>query len=284
MKKELEIKCPAKINLSLDVVNRRSDGYHNLSMIMQEVKLFDILKISVCDSQDSIIQFSCDNENIPTDDSNLVAKAAKLFFEKTGITAQTRIHLCKNIPSGAGLGGGSSDAAGTLIVLNKLFKSPLSDAEMKSLAKSLGADVPFFLSGGCMLAEGIGEILTPLPPLENAFIVLAKPDISISTAYVYKNLILDETTKHPDINTSIMALQNSDLDALAKSAGNVLETVAENMHPQISEYKKKMLTLGAAYSLMSGSGSAVFGVFKDNSSAKKALSEFQKITKDAYLV
>ncbi|MBO4941670.1 MAG: 4-(cytidine 5'-diphospho)-2-C-methyl-D-erythritol kinase [Clostridia bacterium] len=284
MKKELEIKCPAKINLALDVVNRRDDGYHNLSMIMQEIKLFDILKISVCDSSKSSIQFSCDNESIPSDDNNLVVKAAKLFFEKVGITAQARIHLRKNIPSGAGLGGGSSDAAGTLSALNMIFENPLDDDLLKTLAKSLGADVPFFLCGGCMLAEGIGEILTPLPPLKNAFIVLAKPKVSISTAYVYKNLILDETTIHPDIKTSISALQNSDIDALAKSAGNVLETVAENMHPEIKEYKNKMLALGASYSLMSGSGSSVFGIFKDKSSAEKALSEFRKITKESYLV
>ncbi len=284
MKKELEIKCPAKINLSLDVINRRDDGYHNLSMIMHEINLFDILKISICDSTTSTIQFSCDNEDIPTDDSNLVVKMAKLFFEKTGITASARIHLCKNIPSGAGLGGGSSDAAGTLSALNTLFENPLEATELKTLAKSLGADVPFFLHGGCMLAEGIGEILTPLPPLGNAFVVVAKPDISISTAYVYKNLVLDETTIHPDIKASISALQNGDIDALAKTAGNVLETVAEKMHPEISEYKKKMLALGASYSLMSGSGSSVFGVFKDKLSAEKALSEFRKITEESYLV
>ncbi len=284
MKKELEIKCPAKINLSLDVLNRRDDGYHNLSMIMQEIKLFDILKISVCHSLTPIVQFSCDNKNLPTDDSNLVVKAAKLFFEKVGITAQARIHLRKNIPSGAGLGGGSSDAAGTLSVLNTLFENPLDKTQLKALAKLLGADVPFFLHGGCMLAEGIGEILTPLPPLKNAFIVLAKPNISISTAYVYKNLVLDETTKHPDINASITALQNGDIDTLAKSAGNVLETVAEQMHPEISEYKRKMLSCGAIYSLMSGSGSSVFGVFKDKLSAEKALSEFKKFTTETYLV
>ncbi|MBR2453208.1 MAG: 4-(cytidine 5'-diphospho)-2-C-methyl-D-erythritol kinase [Clostridia bacterium] len=284
MKKELEIKCPAKINLSLDVLNRRNDGYHNLSMIMQEIKLFDILKISVCDSPTSIIQFSCDNKNLPADDNNLVVKAAKLFFEKVNIPTSARIHLCKNIPSGAGLGGGSSDAAGTLSALNTLFENPLDETQLKALAKFLGADVPFFLHGGCMLAEGIGEILTPLTPLENAFVVVAKPKISISTAYVYKNLILDESINHPDIRASIAALQNGDIDALAKTAGNVLETVAEKMHPEIKDYKNKMLTLGAAYSLMSGSGSSVFGIFKDKFSAEKALSEFKKITKETYLV
>ena len=206
-----------------------------------------------------------------------------MFFEKVNIPASARIHLCKNIPSGAGLGGGSSDAAGTLSALNTLFENPLDETQLKSLAKFLGADVPFFLHGGCMLAEGIGEILTPLTPLENAFVVVAKPKISISTAYVYKNLVLDESINHPDIRASIAALQNGDIDALAKTAGNVLETVAEKMHPEIKDYKNKMLTLGAAYSLMSGSGSSVFGIFKDKISAEKALSEFKKITKETYL-
>ncbi|MBQ9757151.1 MAG: 4-(cytidine 5'-diphospho)-2-C-methyl-D-erythritol kinase [Clostridia bacterium] len=285
MKKEIEIKCPAKINLSLDVIGRRSDGYHNLSMIMQEINLFDIIKISVYETEAApLIELFCKDKHIPTDGQNLIVKAANLFFKKTGITASTRIHLCKNIPVGAGLGGGSSDAAGTLMALNTLFESPLSGDALAVLAKSLGADVPFFLYGGCMLAEGIGEILSPLPPLKNAFIVLAKPKISISTAYVYKNLVLDSTTKHPDIKAAITALHNQDIDTLAKVAGNILETVVQKEHPEISEYKEIMLKNGASYSLMSGSGSSVFGVFKDRPSAEKALSEFKHITTDAYLV
>lgn len=284
MKKELQIKCPAKINLTLDVVGRRSDGYHNLSMIMQTINLFDVIKISVCESQTSHISLVCENKNIPTDDSNLIVKAAKLFFEKSGISAAVEISLEKNIPVGAGLGGGSSDAAGTLAALNTLFGNPLSKESLAHMAKSLGADVPFFLSGGCMLAEGIGEKLSPLPPLENVFIVLAKPEISISTAHVYKSLVLDDSICHPDIKSAIDALHQQDVDKLASVAGNVLESVVLKEHSIIEKYKEIMKNFGAAYSLMSGSGSSVFGVFKDKSSAKNALQKFLSITPTAYMV
>ncbi len=284
MNKELQIKCPAKINLTLDVVCRRSDGYHNLSMIMQTINLFDIIKISVSESHSPCINLTCENKNVPTDDSNLIVKAAKLFLEKSGISAAVEINLEKNIPIGAGLGGGSSDAAGTLTALNTLFDNPLSKECLADMAKSLGADVPFFLNGGCMLAEGIGEKLSPLPPLENIFIVLAKPDISISTAHVYKSLVLDDSICHPDIKSAMDALYQQDVDKLASVAGNVLESVVLKEHPLIQEYKSIMKNLGAAYSLMSGSGSSVFGVFKDKLSAEKALRKFLLITPTAYIV
>lgn len=280
--KTFEIKCPAKINLSLDVVNRREDGYHNLSMIMQEINLFDILTFEISEG-DGIILTSTD-KSVPVDDSNLIIKAAKAFFAKTGISASARIHLCKNIPMGAGLGGGSTDAAGTLTALNTMFEKPLTTDELAVMAKTLGADVPFFLYGGCMLAEGIGEILSPLPPLSDAYIVLAKPPVHVSTAYVYKNLVLDESIKHPDTKSAITALETGDLNLLAASCGNVLETVTAKEYPEIEDYKKIMLANGAAYSLMSGSGSAVFGVFADENSAKAAYSEFKSITSDTYLV
>ncbi len=280
--KTFEIKCPAKINLSLDVVNRREDGYHNLSMIMQEINLFDILTFEISQGDEIILTSS--DESVPTDDSNLIIRAAKVFFEKTGIAASARIHLSKNIPMGAGLGGGSTDAAGTLTALNTIFEKPLTTNELAVVAKSLGADVPFFIYGGCMLAEGIGEILTPLPPLSDAYIVLAKPPIFVSTAYVYKNLVLDEGIKHPDTKSAITALETGNLDLLAASCGNVLETVTANKYPEIEEYKNIMLSNGASYSLMSGSGSSVFGIFANKSSAQTAYEKFKTITSDVYLV
>ncbi len=280
--KTFEIKCPAKINLSLDVVNRREDGYHNLSMIMQEIKLFDILTFEISEGHE-IVLTSSDN-SVPTDDTNLIIKAANAFFDKTGISASARIHLCKNIPMGAGLGGGSTDAAGTLTALNTIFDKPLTTDELAGMAKTLGADVPFFIYGGCMLAEGIGEILTPLPALTNAYIVLAKPPVSVSTAYVYKNLILDGNIKHPDTQGAIAALETGNLGLMAASCGNVLETVTSREYPEIERYKKIMLSHGAAYSLMSGSGSSVFGVFANESSAKAAFDEFKSITPFSYLV
>lgn len=285
MKREFQIKCPAKINLTLDVINRRNDGYHNLSMIMQTVNLFDNLSISVEEtSADPGVKLYTQSQQIPDDESNLVWKAAKLFFEKANISASARIHLEKNIPVGAGLGGGSSDAAGTLMGLNSLFGHPLSLDYMSALAKSLGADIPFFLHGGCMLAEGIGNKLTPLPPLENIFIVLAKPKISISTAHVYKALILDNSICHPDIKSAVNALYNHDIDTLSKVAGNVLESVTVREYPIIEDYKSIMRDFGAAYSLMSGSGSCVFGIFKNKQSAEQALEKFLSITPTAYMV
>ena len=284
MKKDLQIKCPAKINLTLDVINRRCDGYHNLSMIMQTINLFDVIRISVHGSQSPCINLLCENKNVPTDDSNLIVRAAKLFFEESSISATTEIQLKKNIPVGAGLGGGSSDAAGTLAALNTLFDNPLSKEHLAHMAKSLGADVPFFLNGGCMLAEGIGEKLSPLPSLENVFIVLAKPEISISTAHVYKSLVLNDSTFHPDVKSATDALYQQDVDKLASVAGNVLESVVLKEHNIIAEYKEIMKDFGAAYSLMSGSGSSVFGVFKDKPSAEKALQRFLTITPTAYIV
>ena len=280
--KTFDIRCPAKINLSLDVVSRRADGYHNLSMIMHQINLFDILTLEMTEGN-GIILTSTD-PSVPTDDSNLIIKAAKTFFEKTGISASARIHLHKSIPMGAGLGGGSTDAAGTLTALNTMFDTPLTIDELAVTAKTLGADVPFFLHGGCMLAEGIGEILSPLPPLSNVYILLAKPSVSVSTAYVYKNLVLDESIKHPDTKSAITALETGDLDLLASSCGNVLETVTAIEYPEIEEYKNILLSHGAAYSLMSGSGSSVFGIFADKKSAETAYNNFKNITPFTYLV
>ncbi len=278
----LEIKCPAKINLSLDVLNKREDGYHNLSMVMQEIKLFD--EISFDFSCNGELSLTVSDRSIPTDESNLIIKAAKVFGEKTGISVSAKISLEKNIPSGAGLGGGSSDAAGTLKALNSHYGYPLSDETLFDLALTLGADVPFFLKGGCMLAEGIGEKLTPLPPLEKGFILVAKPGVFVSTAQVYKSLVLGPSIKHPDTQAVIKALKTQDIELLSRSAGNVLETVTSAEYPQIEEFKQLMLKNGASYSLMSGSGSAVFGIFKAQSDAEKALAELKKFTEQVYIV
>lgn len=277
MNEKIEIKCPAKINLSLDVVNRREDGYHNLEMIMHQVDLCDTLTLKPTDEG---IFLSSDAEGLSVDGSNLIVKAAKLFFEKTKIKEGIKIHLEKRIPMGAGLGGGSTDAAGTLMALNQIFGEPLTLDELAPMAKDLGADVPFFLSGGCMLAEGIGEKLTPLTPLTGVHIVIAKPPVHVSTAYVYKNLVLDENTPHPDTRRAVEALMRGDAEMLGKYAGNVLETVTATEYPVIEEYKKTMTDCGAIYSLMSGSGSAVFGIFKSLKDAQKAMDIFP----EAYIV
>ena len=282
MKKQFQVKCPAKINLSLDVLSRRDDGYHNLSMIMQEVNLFDTISFELSEGHEVFL--TSNDPDVPTDDGNLIVKATKLFFEETKLRASAKIYLDKKIPSGAGLGGGSSDAAGTLKALNNAFGNPISWDKLVLMSKQLGADVPFFLYGGCMLAEGIGEILTPLPSLKNVHILLAKPPVFVSTAYVFKNLSLDSIKAHPDTKKAIEALRQSDLDLLAASCKNVLETVTAKEYPQIEEYKRIMIDMGAAYSLMSGSGSTVFGVFKELSSANAAYEKFKTLTKDVYIV
>ncbi len=285
MKTNFSIKCPAKINLSLDVTSRRDDGYHNLQMIMQEIKLYDILTFSVTKQKDDThIVLLSDNAELPDDGTNLIARAAKLFSKETGINFSAEVNIEKNIPMGAGLGGGSSDAAGTLIALNEIFSTNLSKEKLAQMGKELGADVPFFIYGGCMLAEGIGEKLTPLPALENIFTLVATPSVHISTAYVYKKLVLDHTTPHPDTKNVIKALRTQDIVLLSKSAGNVLETVTAREYSQINEYKQIMKDHNCAYSLMSGSGSSVFGIFTDKSDAQSALESLKALTKDIFLV
>jgi 4-diphosphocytidyl-2-C-methyl-D-erythritol kinase len=283
MNKIISLKCPAKINLSLDVIRRRDDGYHDLEMIMHTINLFDILTFELKPSDEVKIQLSTNLGFLPTGEKNLCYKAAKLFFEKTHQTCDLKIQIKKTIPVGAGLGGGSSDAAGTLAALNYLFGRPLTKTELAATAKSLGADVPFFLYGDCMLAKGIGDILLPLPPLSDAIFVIAKPSYGISTPLVYKNLQLNETTPHPDTDAAIEALKANDLVALGKASGNVLETVVEKDHPEISQYKNIMLECGAVYSLMSGSGSSVFGVFNNKNTAKLAVASLKKLTQQVYI-
>ncbi len=283
MKQTLKIKCPAKVNLSLDVVGRRDDGYHNLEMIMHTVRLWDILSISFEKAQSTRLMLSSNRGFLPTDDKNLCAKAARLFLDNSGICGNVSIHIQKNIPVGAGLGGGSSDAAGTLLALSRLTGNPLSASTLTILAKKIGADVPFFLYGGCMLATGIGEVLTPLPKLKNATILIAKPRYGISTPTVYKNLILSENTPHPDTKLVIEAIRTNNIKLLAENAGNVLETAVCDKYPEINRYKNIMKSCGAAYSLMSGSGSSVFGVFENRSMAVYAANKLRRFTRQVYL-
>ena len=283
MKKTISLDCPAKVNLSLDVVERRPDGYHNLETIMHTVNLRDKLTLTMEESEQLSATLHTDNSLIPTSDDNLCIKAAKAFFEASGKTAKLTIELEKNIPVGAGLGGGSSDAAATLVGLNKLFDEPLSADDLCQIAATLGADVPFFIQGGCTLATGIGEILSPLPKLNDVIFVIAKPDYGISTPYVYKNLVLDENTKHPNTKAVIDAIEKNDIHALGKEAMNVLETVVEKEYSEIGQYKTLMQEMGSIYALMSGSGSSVFGVFDDLSLAQKCAEKLKELTNQVFM-
>lgn len=283
MIKTISLDCPAKVNLSLDVVERRPDGYHNLKTVMHTVNLCDALTLTLEDSSKAQIAMQSQTTNIPLTEDNLCVKAAKAFFDATNNVAKLTIDLKKNIPVGAGLGGGSSDAAGTLVCLNKLFGEPLSADKLCEIAAKLGADVPFFIVGGCMLAEGIGEILSPLPKLKGVFFVIAKPDYGISTPWVYKNLVLDENTKHPNTQAVIDAISKNDVFALGREAMNVLETVVEKEYPEISQLKAIMSEMSAAYSLMSGSGSSIFGIFDDLTLAQTCAEKLKELTKQVYI-
>ena len=229
------------------------------------------------------IEICADKTNIPCNEENTCYKAAKAFYDKLGEERNVKITIEKNIPSGAGMGGGSSDAAGVLRTLNKLEDEPFSVEELKALGKTVGADVPFCVEGGCFLCEGIGEILTPLEPMKNVFAVVTKPDFSVSTVWVYKNLKLEEVS-HPDVDKLTEALGKEDYKLFEKHAGNVLESVITKEHPEIENMKMKMKESGAIYSLMTGSGPTVFGVFEKREDAESAEKYFKNLNDETYLV
>ena len=267
--KKLIIYAPAKINLTLNITKKRDDGYHEIETIMQTVSLYDILDIE----KNSEFSLLVKNSDLPADKNNLVYKAAQIFFEYTKIKERCKIVLQKNIPFGAGLGGGSSDAAHTLIALNKLYNCNLDRKTLQNLALKLGADVPFFIIKGCCLARGIGEKLEPIFHNFKPYVLIHKPDFSISTKWAYENLNLKEKENY-DINSFVKNLINNNSNYIYKNLNNTLENVSEKLHPEISEIKNKFINSGAKASLMTGSGSAIFGLFSDKASAERAMKYF----------
>ena len=261
-------KAYAKINIGLDVLRRREDGYHELKMIMQTVDICDDLVFEKTKEQGIVIR--TDREELPVDDDNLIYKAADLLFREKKITEGVKITLTKRIPIAAGMAGGSSDAAATMHGLNELFGMGYSTQELQKLGVKLGADIPYCLVGGTMLSEGIGEILTPLPAPPDCFLVVAKPDINVSTAFVYGNLHADRLTYHPDIDGMIEALRAGSLKGITDRLGNVLETVTVKKYPVIEEIKDLLRNMGAENALMSGSGPSVFGIFTELEAAEAA--------------
>lgn len=263
-------KTPAKINLTLDVTGKLENGYHTLSMIMQSIDVCD--ELSFEKTADETILFSMNKElpdKIPAE-KNLVYKAAKLMKDTFKIDGGFKIHLTKNIPAAAGLAGGSSDCAATLIGINELCGLGLDIEKLCEIGVKLGADVPFCIRKGTMLAEGIGEILTPLTPLTGIPVLLIKPNISISTPYVYKHLKLNELDYHPDNKAVISYIKDKNIKKITASLSNVLETVTIPENPIIAELKRYLTEIGAIGSLMSGSGPTTFGIFKNMETAKKA--------------
>lgn len=280
---EIKLKALAKINLGLDVVRRREDGYHEVRMVMQTIHLFDRLHIKK--SREPGIKICSNLSFLPVNENNLVYKAGQLLMEEFKITDGVSVELFKRIPVAAGMAGGSTDAAAMLYGMNQLFGLGLKSNALMERGVKIGADVPYCLMRGTALAEGIGEELSSLPPMVRCPVLIAKPAVSVSTKFVYQNLKLDETTIHPDISALVEDIRKKDFDGICKDMGNVLEAVTIPNYPVIAQIKERMLLSGAKASMMSGSGPTVFGLFEDEKTAKKALKDMREsaLARQVYL-
>lgn len=266
--KEIRRIAYAKINLGLDVVSKREDGYHNVKMIMQTISLHDKLRMKRIMADKVILETNLNF--LPTDDRNLVVQVIKHVREIYGIQDGVFVDLYKVIPVGAGLAGGSTDAAQAILGMNELFDLKMTMEEMEAIGKKFGADIPYCIRGGTALAEGIGEKLTQLKPNIKMHILVAKPKVSVSTAYVYGNLDVNQIDVHPDIDGMIEAIESDDIQGIVDRLANVLEDVTVVGYPEVAQIKSAMVDNGALGALMSGSGSAVFGIFRDEQSMKIA--------------
>lgn len=276
----VSVKACAKINLALDVLYKRDDGYHEVAMIMQSISLAD--EVTLVNRPEGIT-LSVDTPNLAADKSNLAYRAAALIKNMLGIKTGIHIKLVKKIPMAAGLAGGSADAAAVLSGLNQLWDLRLTMSELEKLAADLGSDVPFCLHGGTMLAAGRGERLSPLPALPECYVVLAKPPIDVSTAWVYGHYHADRIETHPDLNGMKKSLENKELALIAAKLGNVLESVTIPAYPCIADLKTCMLENGAMNSLMSGSGPTVFGLVEGREQAEYVAAQLKK-QHDAHVV
>lgn len=280
---EIKLKALAKINLGLDVVRRREDGYHEVRMVMQTIHLYDQLLIQKSEAPG--IQIHSNLSFLPVNENNLVYKAGKLLMDEFDIYTGVSVELNKHIPVAAGMAGGSTDAAAMLYGMNQLFGLKLKRKDLMERGVQIGADVPYCIMRGTALAEGIGEKLSSLPPMVKCPVLIAKPAVSVSTKFVYQNLKLNEQKPHPDIDALITDIRNSDLDNICADMGNVLETVTIPNYPVIAQIKEQMLKSGAKASMMSGSGPTVFGLFGDEETARRARAEMKAsgLAKQVYL-
>ena len=282
-KTALSCKAMGKINLSLDVVRRREDGYHEVRMIMQTVNIYDVITLTALEPGIERIVIETDNHTLPTDENNLVYKAARLLMDEFQIRQVLKVTLEKNIPIAAGMAGGSADAAAVLRGVNEMFGLGLSMEELMERGVKIGADVPYCIMGKTALAEGIGEKLSPLKDAPGCYVLLAKPDIDVSTKFVYENLHANELSYHPDIDKMIDRIEAEDLNGVCQVMGNVLETVTIPAYPVIEEIKNIMKENGAINAMMSGSGPTVFGIYETKEKAEtayKVLEERNSKTKD----
>lgn len=281
---EIELKAYGKINLGLDVIRKRADGYHDLKMIMQMVDVYDDIIITKTHKKDEIL-VSTDTKVLSNEKGNLAYMAAKMLLDEFDIHQSIKIHINKRIPIAGGMAGGSSDCASTLKGINSMFGLGLSKEELMKRGVKLGADVPYCILGGTALAEGIGEILTPLPTPPHCHVIIAKPPVEVSTAYVYGHICPMEIKNHPDTKGMVDAIESQDLNKLASLVYNVMEAVTIPEYPIVAEVKNTMLKNGALNSIMSGSGPTVFGLYDDLKRAEDTIVELrkQKLTQQLYL-
>ena len=283
MTQPLQLKAYAKVNLGLDVLRRREDGYHEVRMIMQTVKLFDLITLqkNTCGQ----IRLSSNLPYLPLNEKNLVYRAINTIRTAYNIPDGVDATIEKHIPVAAGMAGGSTDAAAALVGMNQLFSLGITQEELIKHGLTLGADIPFCIMRGTALSEGIGEILTPLPSIPACWFLIVKPTFSMSTKFVYENLKLDAQKKHPDIDRLVSDIKEQDLYKIAADMGNILETVTIPAYPVIAEIKENMLEHGAVNAMMSGSGPTVFGLFDDENTATAAYEEMKAsgLAKQVYL-
>ena len=280
---KLQLKAYGKINLGRDVIRKRPDGYHDLDMIMQMVDVYDDVIIEKKAGEEIVVK--ADAAVLSNGKDNLAYMAAKMLFDEFGIKSGVEITIHKRIPIAGGMAGGSSDCATTLIGINEMFNLGLSKQQLMERGVKLGADVPYCVLGGTAIARGIGEVLTPLPTPPQCHVIIAKPPISVSTAYVYGHIRPDEITKRPDIEQMTLAIKEQDLNKLSDLLYNVMEEVTVSEYPVIEKLKSIMLENGALNSIMSGSGPTVFGLFDDRKKAQAAMKalDSKELTEQLYL-
>lgn len=280
---KIELKAYGKINLGLDVIRKRPDGYHDLDMIMQMVDVYD--DIVITKNKTGKIEVKTDTAVLSNGKDNLAYMAAKMLMDEFKIKDGVNIYINKRIPIAGGMAGGSSDCATTLMGINQLFELGLSKEELMERGVKLGADVPYCVLGGTAIARGIGEVLIPLPAPADCHVIIAKPPVSVSTAYVYGHIKPLEITKRPDIEAMAQSIKDGDLKKMASLIYNVMEDVTVGEYPIISEIKQVMLDNGALNSIMSGSGPTVFGLFDDKEKAQQCVKTLEEkgLTQQLYL-
>ncbi|MFL0250519.1 4-(cytidine 5'-diphospho)-2-C-methyl-D-erythritol kinase [Clostridium neuense] len=276
----MRIKAYAKINILLDIVGIKENGYHLLEMIMQSIDLYDLIDV---DKIEKGIKMKSNKSYIPTNNKNIAYKAAELFMNTYGISEGVSINIYKNIPTSAGLGGGSADGAAVLKAMRKIFNVNVSDKELEKLGAKIGADVPFCINGGTAFCKGIGEVIMPIRKFQNKILVVVKPKFGVSTKWVYNEYDNLNNVKKPKTEKILNAVKNDDLKLVSTEMANVLEAVTISKYGIIDKIKKDMLRLGALGAMMSGSGPSVFGFFEDSLSAQKCFESMKENYSETFI-